>query len=761
MLDPETGRTLFAREPGHVLSDEQSTSELISIIFGVVRRQILVVGVLALVGAALGVFFLLKSQALYTATSTLLINTHKFEIFQQPAVSDQLPMQAVGAVENQVELLRSDEIALRVIKRLNLVDNPEFIRLDRQSLITRVIHKLVEGKNESIVSDNEKQNLALKVFGDGLSVDRVGVTYAIEIKYRSDDPELAAQIANAVSESYIDLQRSSEGEAARQASEWLEERMPELRAKREASQKAVVDYKQLHGLVEMTGGQLIADQRVADANLKLSAARDQALQAKSRFEQFASLNGSNLLGALASASNGNGVTPGSLDKLRTQYFDVVSKLGESTGTLGANNPVVISLRNQEAQLRSEMLAEIQRLKNMSESDYSAAQVHELNLKKDFDVAVEQAQGAKEAQVKLEELEASARAYQDLYTTYVSRYNASLQQGASPVAEATVITPASSIIQRDYKKAVQVAALFPLAGVMLGLSVALLREILASRGFLTSTSVQSQLQIACIGLLPRTRGSKQIGRRRQKARKVEGDPRTLVRGNRRIGWTVVDRPFSRFSEGVRSIKFAIDSENRARSSSRVIGVTSALASEGKSTVALAIAQMMSCSGASTVLVDCDLRNPSLTRSIAPNAAIGLVELAFGRTSIEDVVWKDHTSDMAFLPAIDCATPFDPPSALSSVQMRRVFDALRERYQFVIVDLSPLVPVVDVCATVDFIDGFVFVIEWGQTAIDIVKRALRAAPQVSNAVIGAVLNKVDVKELKTYDPYTTTYYFSNRD
>ena len=110
-------------------------------------------------------------------------------------------------------------------------------------------------------------------------------------------------------------------------------------------------------------------------------------------------------------------------------------------------------------------------------------------------------------MKLRELEASAQAHQDLYNTFITRYNASLQQIASPIAGASVITPATSLTKRDYKKTFKAAALFPVFGLALGLGIALLREVLDGRVFLTSKSIQSRLRIACIGLLPRVHGRK--------------------------------------------------------------------------------------------------------------------------------------------------------------------------------------------------------------------------------------------------------------
>ena len=188
--------------------------------------------------------------------------------------------------------------------------------------------------------------------------------------------------------------------------------------------------------------------------------------------------------------------------MRNDYFDVAAKEADSSTKLGPNNPTIVSLRNQKTQLRSEIQEEIQRLKQSSKSDYEAAELREFELKKEFDAAVLQSQAANQAQVKLQELEASARAYQDLYNTFLSRYNASLQQAVSPVAGASVITPATPPVEKDYKKTFKIAALFPIAGLALGLGVALMREFLAGRVFRTSKSVQSRLRMACIGVLPK-------------------------------------------------------------------------------------------------------------------------------------------------------------------------------------------------------------------------------------------------------------------
>jgi polysaccharide biosynthesis transport protein len=743
-----------------IATDEPSTAEMIAYSLGIVRRQAFVVFAFALLGATLGGIFFLQASPKYTATATLLVDTRKIELIQQPTVYNETSMQSIGEMESQVELLKSDEVALRVIRKLNLSEDPRFIGGENGSFVRSLLHRIAPSYfvDPPALSEDERQSLALGLFAKNLSVARIGVTYAIEIEFESRHPDLAAKVANAVADAYIDLQRTTEYDAVRRASDWLEQRIPELRAKSEDAQKAVVDYKHEHNIVETGSGRLIDDQRLTEMNDKLNTAHDETLKAKARFDQFSEIKGTEVPSAAASESNAHTAVSDLLDKLRGQYFDIDSKEAESSAKFGPNNPAIISLRNQKIELRSEITEEIQRLKDSSESDYATAELRESTLKKEFDAAVTQNQQANQAQVRLRELEASAQAYQDLYNTFITRYNASLQQAASPIAEASIITPATPLIKRDYKKTYQMAALFPIGALVLGFGVALLREVLGGRVFLTSKSVQSRLRIGCIGLLPKLEKGRQRPRRRAKHPPSPIAPRTLVRGDYEVSWTVVDYPLTRFSEGVRSIMLAIDLETKS-TSNRVFGLTSATPNEGKSTVALAIGQLFARNGASVIVVDCDLRNPSLTRSLTPNATSGIIELADGRASLENVVWKDPSTRMAFIPAIPHAGPPDPPSILASAKMKELFSELRKQYDFVLVDLSPIAPVIDVCATTEFVDAYVLVIEWGRTTVDVVQHALRAALIPSGSMLGAVLNKADIKTLKTYDPYLTGYYFQN--
>ena len=195
-------------------------------------------------------------------------------------------------------------------------------------------------------------------------------------------------------------------------------------------------------------------------------------------------------------------------------------------------------------------------------------------------------------------------------------------------------------------------------------------------------------------------------------------------------------------------------------SKVIGLTSCLPGEGKSTIAAAMATLIAKSGVRVILVDCDVRNPSLSRALAPDAEVGVLELIDGKVDLAHAVLIDPTSKMAFLPTV--ANPDLPNSTdmLASGGAKSLFTALQMKYDYVIVDLAPLTAGFDVRASSRLIDSYLLVIEWGSTKMEAVQYALRNASSVQENIIGAVLNKVDMAVMDRYDSYGANDYYYGR-
>ena len=219
--------------------------------------------------------------------------------------------------------------------------------------------------------------------------------------------------------------------------------------------------------------------------------------------------------------------------------------------------------------------------------------------------------------------------------------------------------------------------------------------------------------------------------------------------------VIDSPLSPFAESIRAVKVSVDLSGAAKSN-KVIGITSSLPNEGKSTIAASLAQLSAHGGARVILVDCDLRKPSLSQELVPNATPGLIDVITNTASLDKVIWSDPSTRLSFLPAGVKSRLIHTSEILASDAMKRFFDRLRESYDYVIVDLSPIAPVVDVRSTTHLVDSYVFVIEWGKTKIDVAEHALNSARGVYDNLLGVVLNKVNLKLLNRYEGHGNYYY-----
>jgi capsular exopolysaccharide synthesis family protein len=295
----------------------------------------------------------------------------------------------------------------------------------------------------------------------------------------------------------------------------------------------------------------------------------------------------------------------------------------------------------------------------------------------------------------------------------------------------------------------------LSGIALGVGLGFLREVM-DRVFRTSAQIEATLQLPCLSLVPllRDRRLKKPSPNATVQTGKESNQRTLSR-NSTMYWAATAMPLSRFAESIRAIKLGIDFAS-TKASNKVIGITSVLPNEGKSTIAASLAQLIAHGGKRIVVVDCDLRNPSLSANLAPHASGSIIDVMSGARSLEDTLWTDPKLNLSFLPAPRRTSLHSTSEVLSTDETKKLFDKLRATFDYVIVDLPPLAPIIDVRATTPLIDCFVLVVEWGRTSRDVVQHALRVAPNVYDALAGTVLNKTDMKAIKRYDHYHGDYY-----
>ena len=293
----------------------------------------------------------------------------------------------------------------------------------------------------------------------------------------------------------------------------------------------------------------------------------------------------------------------------------------------------------------------------------------------------------------------------------------------------------------------------MGGLGLGVALSFVREAM-DRVFRTTEQVETVLNAPCVALVPLV--DRATVNWDHEGATVGAERKSIAR-NGDVYWIVSKEPLSRFAEAIRSVKLAADL-NGTNGGHKVIGFTSALPHEGKSTIAAALALLVAQVGRRCIIVDCDLRNPSMSRSLTPNAKVGIVDVLAGKHSLDDAIWSDGPEGVAFLPALSQSRVFHTSEILASEPTKKFFRHLRERYDYVIVDLPPLAPLIDVRATPHLVDGYFLVIEWGRTKIDVVQHALNAAPTVYERLFGTILNKANMEYIGRYEVHRSKYYLN---
>jgi polysaccharide biosynthesis transport protein len=743
-------------EAGPAVPKPDSVSEMFEFIIGFVRRRLVIILFALVLVTALGEVLVIKIlPAKFAATATLIIDTRKYEMFQHTTmVGDTSFDQA--AIESQLEILKSENIALTVIRKLQLADESEFGK-PKPGMLGSLLLTFTDS-HEQPASEFSRERRALAVFGGNLTVRRLGPTYVIEITFRSFDAARAAEIANTVGEAYILEQLEGKYEATKRASDWLQDRLKQLGEQASVAQRAVIEFKSSNNIVDAGNGRLVSEQQLTDLNGQLTVARQRASEASVRLARVQEILGSDAEDAAINAAITDALKNDVVTKLRTQYHELSNREQEWSQRYGRNHLATVNLRTQLNEIRNSIRDELKRVAEAYRSDLQIAKKSEESLEHDIAQAMSQADTTNQARVSLRELESSAQSYRSLYDNFLQRYMESVQQQTFPITDARLITRATAPGQRDFRKPMVAGAAVPVGGLLIGVALAFLRE-LRDRVFRTAAQVETSLRTNCLALVPLMKSAET--KSALPARNAELGSiaqRTIMRGSGPI-WTAIDSPFSRFADAMRSIKVAADL-NAVIKSNRVIGFTSSLPDEGKSTVAASFAQIIAQSGSRVILVDCDLRNPSLTRLLAPNASVGFLDVISGKSTLGEVIWTDPSTNMAFLPAVLKSRLAHSAEVLGSDGTRNLINALRREYEYVVVDLSPLAPIVDVRATTRLFDSYVFVIEWGRTKIDVVLRAFEGAEGVYDNLLGAVLNKTNLKRLSQYDSRLADYYGNKR-
>jgi exopolysaccharide transport family protein len=670
----------------------------------------------------------------YRAAALLLIEPPKTRVINFQSVLSGLPYDQ-DRINSEIAVITSRELASRIVRKVELVRDKEFnpgLR-EKRGIVNWLLSRFSRPEKSLLPRGRarvEQQEVVDNLQG-AILVKPQFQSRVIAVSVASTDARKSAELTNLLVDAYLVDQLEAKYEAIRRASSWLGSRIAALRAAVERSERAVEAYRQKHGLIKGKEQETVAASRITSLNSQLVIARVKRAEAEARLEQLEkaikSRGGVDSVAAVQSSSL--------IQTLRVRESAVIGKLAELSAEYGRKHPKIISTRAELSDLRAKIRQEVLKIVARVRGEVLIARASERSLNRSLQRMENSAAGLNRASVGLRALEREAAANQTLLKTMLTRLKETSSQRGIQTADARIISraviPSSPYFPRTF--------LFILvafgASVVIGIGLATAVEHMDS-GFRSSDQIEQLTGYPAIGLIP-----------------------NLVNKLHKQGGVfkyMEDNPISQYAEAIRNVHVSLALSN-VDNPPKLILVTSAMSGEGKSTTAFSLARAAAAAGKRTILVDCDMRNPTSHVLAGLEKAPGLVDILSGNADAQTAVRSAGVVNLSILTAGD--PPANPSDLLMSERMKRLVIELSEQYDLVVLDSPPVMAVSDPRILAPQSDAILFVVRWTRTKRENVVHAIKQLADNGAKIAGVVVTQVNVKKHAEYD-YGDSGYYSPR-
>lgn len=689
------------------------------------RRLIILVTVF---GTLLGVAAALQFTPTFTAASTIMLETRQPQVFEAEAVLPSLVVDE-DIIEGEIEVIYSRELARQVAARLDLTDNPEFnpdLQTENEggwlsiatSWAAQVETKLREIAGDSGTEQVEAtsdanaraQRQVVDALIENLEVGQIGESPVIRVSYTSENPRTAAQLANNVAQSYIGEQLELKSRETRQASQWLKERVADLRADVQEKEHEIENLRSAAGILE--GG----DDDISVATQQMSELASERVRVIMERQAAESQLQRNLDGELLASPV--------IQDLLLREEELSRQISQRSVEYGPNHPVMLNLQESLRGLRRSFSIERERVLAKLRSEVESARQRESELERSLEELSNKMRETNEQQVAIRALERDVSASRTMLENFLARAQETAQQEQILQPDARIISFAEVPDYPSFPNKKLIVLLAFCGSAFAGVSITYLVQSL-DNSFQTAAQVRDALGMQVLQLVPELR--RRFG---------HVDPVSYI----------VDEPHSGFAEAFRNLYVTLFA---VRNPPKVVLFTSSLPGEGKTSMTLALGQMLASTGRSVLVIDCDLRKSTVHRVMNGEPVPGLAEHVRGEASLDEIIQKDPSTDLAFIAAGVSAG--DSLDLLSSQAMHMAISKLARRFDVVLLDSAPLLAVADARVLQPYADKAVFVVRWRSTPQSAAKEAIRIVEESAFpfSFAGVVLNAVDMKSYTHYD------------
>lgn len=676
----------------------------------VIKWRWLIIGALVL-GAAVGVVTTLLTTPVFQATATIQIDHEPAKI--QAVQNDQADyFDSEEFYQTEYALLKSRALAERVVQRQGLARNPRFLNQGVSNAADRKATPQTAAAQKAIAAR------AAGMVQGGLRIDPVHGSRLVKVSFQSPDPQIAAVVANAAAETFINWNLEHRYDASSYARKFLEERLEQTRQKLEESERQAVAYAARNQIITLNiedqapGGHnnpsqtSLAASDLSAMNQTLSAATGARIQAEQRWRQASATDALSLPDVLANSSIQSAIA--NRAQLQAEYQQNLTRLKP-------DHPTMVADRARIETLDRQITAQAQSIKDSLRHQYEVALLQEQKLADKVTQDKDQVLDQRVRSIQYNILQREVDTNKTLYEGLLQRYKEIGVAGAIDSNNISIVDtakvpglPFKPIISRNL-------GFFGIAGLALGFLLAFLLERF-DVSIKVPEDVERKLGMALLGTIPK-------------------NPRDVPTAG------ALTDPRSVLSEAYYSVRTALQFSTQDGVPSTLL-VTSARPSEGKTTTSLALARSFARLGMRVLLVDADMRDPSLHRLLARDNGVGLSNILSGGLGHGPALQPTDQENLTFLA---CGPrPPNPGELLSGDKLRAFLTWAKEKFDLVVLDGPPVLGLTDAPLLADAAAGTVMVIEAGVTKRELARMALHRLRMVRSHLVGVILTKFDIRK-----------------
>lgn len=673
-----------------------------------VRRRWTIANVVAMVVVA-AVIATFVATPIYRASVLLQIERESSKVVEYESVTPENTGDNKDFYQTQYELLRSRTLARRVIDQLGLRSSQTFAPQPQVSFLADLRERVASwlpsdpGTSQGAGPDEDIESLFL----ENLSVSPVKNSRLVAIHFRGPDPVEAAAIANALAESFVNTSLERRYDAASYAKTFLEGRIELARANLDDSERRLIAYAREREIINLDDKLDILMSRLKDMSKEQVAAESERIAAEAQYQQMTKEGGARTSGALESPV---------IQKLKDRQAELTSEYQEKLKVFKPGYPKMQQIAQQIEEIQRAIDAESATIGSAARSTYEAKLRQEAKLTARINAIKAEILDLQDRSTDYQTLKRDVETNRQLYDGLLQRMKEVGVVAGIGTNNISVVDPAE-VPRHRFKPSLKTNLAIALAlGLFGGIALAFLLEALDDT-VKSTDELERRLDAPILGLIPWASGP----------RDGSGDD---------LGLIVHADPKSAMAEAYRSLRTALMFAT-SEGVPRLIHFASASPNEGKTTSACGIAITFAQTGSKVLLIDCDLRNPSLHKVFGLPNAQGLTNYLIGDADPASVAVATQVVRLFALPS--GPLPPNPVELLAGVRMKELLDLARERFDIVVLDGPPVLGLADAVILANVAQATVLVVESGGTRVGALEGAAKRLRSAQARILGAVLVK----------------------